>query len=159
MTAHPSITCPRCGRTSYNSNDIREGYCGACNDWTSPRAAVAAARLQRPAIVARMLDGFERGLLEQAIPVLRAEHRHAFADVLQAILDRFPEPRHGPEPIDQATLTRLRELAEAVRATPATWPILISMLRTHVDPIDLRFIEACSPDTILRLVQSFEAPR
>jgi len=30
-----SITCPVCGRTSYNPTDIREGYCGACNDWTS----------------------------------------------------------------------------------------------------------------------------
>jgi hypothetical protein len=33
--AEPSITCPRCGRTSYNPNDIREGYCGYCHDWTS----------------------------------------------------------------------------------------------------------------------------
>jgi ribosomal protein S27AE len=30
----PSITCPRCGMTSYNENDIREGYCGNCHDWT-----------------------------------------------------------------------------------------------------------------------------
>ena len=30
-----SITCPVCGRTSYNPNDIREGYCGYCHDWTS----------------------------------------------------------------------------------------------------------------------------
>ena len=30
----PSITCPRCGRTSYNPTDIREGYCGNCHDWT-----------------------------------------------------------------------------------------------------------------------------
>jgi ribosomal protein L37E len=30
----PSFTCPRCGRTSYNPNDAREGYCGACHDWT-----------------------------------------------------------------------------------------------------------------------------
>jgi hypothetical protein len=29
-----SITCPRCGMTSYNANDIREGYCGNCHDWT-----------------------------------------------------------------------------------------------------------------------------
>jgi hypothetical protein len=29
--ALPSITCPRCGRTSYNPNDIRERYCGACH--------------------------------------------------------------------------------------------------------------------------------
>jgi ribosomal protein L37E len=33
-TEQPSITCPRCGRTSYNPNDIREGYCGFCHDWT-----------------------------------------------------------------------------------------------------------------------------
>jgi hypothetical protein len=31
----PSITCPRCGRTSHHPVDVREGYCGACHDWTS----------------------------------------------------------------------------------------------------------------------------
>lgn len=30
----PSITCPVCGMTSYNPNDIREGYCGNCHAWT-----------------------------------------------------------------------------------------------------------------------------
>lgn len=30
-----SITCPRCGITSHNFNDVREGYCGSCHDWTS----------------------------------------------------------------------------------------------------------------------------
>lgn len=30
MTAD-SITCPRCGRTSWNENDVRERYCGACH--------------------------------------------------------------------------------------------------------------------------------
>jgi hypothetical protein len=30
----PSFTCPRCTMTSYNPNDIREGYCGNCHDWT-----------------------------------------------------------------------------------------------------------------------------
>jgi len=29
-----SFTCPRCGMTSYNLNDVREGYCGNCHDWT-----------------------------------------------------------------------------------------------------------------------------
>lgn len=29
-----SITCPVCGRTSYNPNDVREGYCGHCHAWT-----------------------------------------------------------------------------------------------------------------------------
>lgn len=28
------FTCPRCQRTSYNPNDLAEGYCGACHDWT-----------------------------------------------------------------------------------------------------------------------------
>lgn len=30
----PSFTCPDCGMTSYNPNDIREGYCGNCHYWT-----------------------------------------------------------------------------------------------------------------------------
>ena len=38
MTEQPSITCPVCGMTSYNPNDIREGYCGNCHDWTSERS-------------------------------------------------------------------------------------------------------------------------
>jgi hypothetical protein len=29
-----SFTCPRCGRTSQNPNDEREGYCGHCHQWT-----------------------------------------------------------------------------------------------------------------------------
>ena len=32
-----SITCSRCGRTSYNPSDIAAGYCGACHAWTTPR--------------------------------------------------------------------------------------------------------------------------
>lgn len=34
--APPAITCPKCGMTSGNENDIREGYCGNCHEWTSP---------------------------------------------------------------------------------------------------------------------------
>jgi len=30
----PSITCPVCTKTSRDPNDIREGYCGQCHDWT-----------------------------------------------------------------------------------------------------------------------------
>lgn len=37
-TAEVTITCPVCSRTSYNGNDVREGYCGFCHDWTSPKA-------------------------------------------------------------------------------------------------------------------------
>ena len=28
-----SITCPRCRRTSYNLNDVRHRYCGACHEF------------------------------------------------------------------------------------------------------------------------------
>lgn len=36
-TDQPSITCPVCHMTSYNPNDIREGYCGNCHAWTAVR--------------------------------------------------------------------------------------------------------------------------
>lgn len=29
--ATPSTTCPKCGRTSYHPEDIRNRYCGACH--------------------------------------------------------------------------------------------------------------------------------
>lgn len=31
----PNFTCPRCGAISYNANDIKQSYCGACHDWTT----------------------------------------------------------------------------------------------------------------------------
>lgn len=33
IEAEASITCPRCGRISYNPNDIKEHYCGYCHQW------------------------------------------------------------------------------------------------------------------------------
>lgn len=32
-----SITCPRCGATSYNPNDVRYGYCGRCHAYTGEK--------------------------------------------------------------------------------------------------------------------------
>lgn len=34
----PSITCPRCLRVSFNANDISEGYCGYCHEFTRGEA-------------------------------------------------------------------------------------------------------------------------
>lgn len=34
-----SITCPVCLKTSWNPNDVWEGYCGACHDYTSDMRA------------------------------------------------------------------------------------------------------------------------
>lgn len=30
-----SITCGECGRTSWHPMDVKEGYCGACHDYTN----------------------------------------------------------------------------------------------------------------------------
>jgi hypothetical protein len=35
VPGQPCITCPRCLMTSYSPEDIQEGYCGNCRDWTS----------------------------------------------------------------------------------------------------------------------------
>ncbi len=43
-----AFTCPRCGRTSWNPNDAREGYCGNCHDWTGT-ALLGNGAGQRPA--------------------------------------------------------------------------------------------------------------
>jgi hypothetical protein len=32
----PSYTCPWCGRTSYNLNDVRHRFCGACRQFEEP---------------------------------------------------------------------------------------------------------------------------
>lgn len=31
-----SITCPKCQQTSWHPEDVWQGYCGACHDFTSP---------------------------------------------------------------------------------------------------------------------------
>jgi hypothetical protein len=31
----PPFTCPCCGIVSYNPNDLEQGYCGLCHDWTA----------------------------------------------------------------------------------------------------------------------------
>jgi protein-arginine kinase activator protein McsA len=31
--AEHSITCPQCGMTSHNPNDVRERYCGNCHQY------------------------------------------------------------------------------------------------------------------------------
>jgi hypothetical protein len=48
MTA-ASITCPRCGRTSHSPDDVREGYCGACHDWTGLPAGTTSGDALREA--------------------------------------------------------------------------------------------------------------
>lgn len=39
MSPGTSFTCPRCGARSHHPDDVDQGYCGRCHDWTAPRAA------------------------------------------------------------------------------------------------------------------------
>jgi hypothetical protein len=39
LNAGASFTCPDCGRTSYNPNDARHRYCGACHKFFDGTAA------------------------------------------------------------------------------------------------------------------------
>lgn len=36
----PTLTCPACGATTAHPEDVAEGYCVECHDWTSPPAAM-----------------------------------------------------------------------------------------------------------------------
>jgi hypothetical protein len=38
--AEPSITCPRCGATSYNPHDLAHRYCGRCHAFHDDPAAL-----------------------------------------------------------------------------------------------------------------------
>lgn len=57
-----SITCPRCGMTSHNENDVREGYCGNCHDWTRPQSWYGT--LQMPLEPVSTGEGFGIPILE-----------------------------------------------------------------------------------------------
>ncbi len=37
---HAPSTCPRCQRTSMHPEDLRQGWCAACNDFTAPGVLV-----------------------------------------------------------------------------------------------------------------------
>jgi ribosomal protein S27AE len=52
-----SITCPVCGMTSHNENDVREGYCGKCHGWTSGPLRMACPACGQPVI--HRMDGAE----------------------------------------------------------------------------------------------------
>lgn len=65
------ITCPACGRPTYNSHDIREGYCGRCNWWTHDPAMLAAWQRRWPekaAVAAAHREGLLAQQQLQAMP-------------------------------------------------------------------------------------------
>lgn len=55
MSTHESITCRKCGRTSYNKNDVLHGWCDACKLWQyevdNPNTGAAAPPIQLDLII------------------------------------------------------------------------------------------------------------
>jgi hypothetical protein len=63
--SQPHFTCPVCGMTSYNPNDIREGYCGNCHAWTGPQAQPdkgPQAQLDKALTLGRLKSQWEKAI-------------------------------------------------------------------------------------------------
>jgi len=82
-----SFVCPVCGRESWNPNDVREGWCGACHGYTRDALpAGARRRLFRDA-----LEGLRSALayLEAAPDGELDAATRALRDNTRAMLDRY----------------------------------------------------------------------
>jgi hypothetical protein len=91
-----SITCPRCGLTSWHSVDVREGFCGNCHGWTSrpdlddPKGHPMTeqqhperALLDVPPLTAAQAQGdvFVLPWLETTTPQIRVERADAATEI------------------------------------------------------------------------------
>jgi ribosomal protein L37E len=55
------ITCPSCGLTSYNVNDVEQGFCGKCGLYhRAPRMVEVAMRLNLEEMTRAFYDAGER---------------------------------------------------------------------------------------------------
>lgn len=79
MNTNPSITCPVCQMTSYNPNDIRQGYCGNCHAWTGPQT-----QLDNALIPGRLKTEWEKAI------------RQTFPDATEAMSDLILLQRRSP---------------------------------------------------------------
>lgn len=102
-----SFTCPRCGRTSHNPTDIREGYCGACHDWTgSPQQQKPRARIELHLInEADETSRIEIPIGRIPIPPDRPPLTSDVLAVLRRTMRRVEEGTYGQHQFDQITRT------------------------------------------------------
>lgn len=104
----PHITCSRCGITSYNAQDIEQGYCGLCHDWTGGAVSIDAAK---EAVVAAAREWCSD--IDRAEGLLLAALRQAVARLLAAEVAQTQNPRRhawGPSRVGhgEAQCTRCR---------------------------------------------------
>lgn len=86
-----TITCPVCHRTSHNRNDVIQGYCGYCRDWTSGRRNGYARHLLReylhrlglasPQDAAEQVTHTMLADMVERLEVILADHHVPAADV------------------------------------------------------------------------------
>lgn len=92
----PSVMCPRCGRTSWNINDVENRYCGYCHLFHDQMATDTAA-----------------------LPRLMHGELEYLAEAIRARMTDYPSSRG----MGQALLTAVREAQYSVeRAHPTGTP-------------------------------------
>lgn len=64
VAAEPSITCPACGKTSYNRNDIERQYCGNCHVFIEDDVFIKDEFERAKAKVVAESDAIERKVAE-----------------------------------------------------------------------------------------------
>lgn len=115
-----AFTCPRCGRTSHSPDDEREGYCGACHDWTGHDSRL---RL-RLYVDAQLADEtwLDVATIKSAIMTLIYRAATDIADergLLWLIELHDPDP-HAPRPYQRFGTDRRGMVAPL--AVPPGWP-------------------------------------
>lgn len=87
------FTCPRCSRASHHPEDARQGYCGACRDWTASEPWVIDVAGVRVQVVTD--PSFPPGLVAfgAAVPLPELGRRGPLADsnTLPAFITGWPQ--------------------------------------------------------------------
>ena len=83
-----SFTCPRCGMTSYNVNDEKHGYCGACHDWTGGDRPVIQVIMN-----AHFREAFEEWLSKHGFVLVRLPDEEQDPNDLQVYVPMMADPR------------------------------------------------------------------
>lgn len=82
----PSITCPKCGKTSYHPKDVEEKYCGNCHEFQSAMAVLSPGECVELPEPNNLVDAIENALREASFLCFGV---HATVDVVKRHMDEF----------------------------------------------------------------------